>query len=45
MAQYFSAGKVSNEYLPEINRRITGQEYSDAMALARQMELYRFVEN
>jgi putative pyruvate formate lyase activating enzyme len=45
MAQYFSAGKVSSEYLPEINRRITGQEYSDAMALARQMGLYRFAEN
>jgi putative pyruvate formate lyase activating enzyme len=45
MAQYFSAGKVSSEYLPEINRRITGQEYADAITLAREIGLYRFAES
>jgi putative pyruvate formate lyase activating enzyme len=43
MAQYFPAGKVSSEYLPEIHRRITQQEYSDAMALARE-RVVRFAE-
>ncbi len=45
MGQYFPAGKVSNERLSEINRRITQQEYADALAFARKMGLYRFAEN
>ncbi|HXF85542.1 MAG TPA: radical SAM protein [Anaerolineales bacterium] len=44
MAQYYPAGKVSNEKYPEINRRITSQEYADALAAAREAGLYRFDE-
>lgn len=42
MAQYFPSGKVSNERLSEINRRITQQEYADAIAAAQKAGLYRF---
>lgn len=45
MAQYYPAGKVSNERIPEINRRITQQEYSGAVAAARKAGLYRFDQN
>jgi putative pyruvate formate lyase activating enzyme len=45
MAQYFPAGKVSTEYLPEINRRITRQEYADALAFVRKLGLYRFAQS
>jgi putative pyruvate formate lyase activating enzyme len=42
MAQYSPAYKVSDEKFPEINRRITSQEYADAMTTARKAGLYRF---
>src|SRR5574341_1175515 len=44
MAQYYPAGKVSQEKYPEINRRITRQEYADAIAAAQDAGLYRFDE-
>jgi putative pyruvate formate lyase activating enzyme len=44
MAQYYPAGRVSNEKFPEINRRITRQEYADAIADAQKAGLYRFDE-
>ncbi|HEU0293823.1 MAG TPA: radical SAM protein [Anaerolineales bacterium] len=44
MAQYYAAGRVSNEKYPEINRRITRQEYADAIADAQKAGLYRFDE-
>lgn len=42
MAQYYPAGKVSSEKLPEINRRITQNEYVEAVSAARKAGLYRF---
>lgn len=42
MSQYYPAGKVSGEKLPEINRRITSQEYADALTAAVKAGLYRF---
>jgi putative pyruvate formate lyase activating enzyme len=42
MDQYAPAGKVSEEKFPEINRLITGQEHTEAMAFARKAGLYRF---
>jgi putative pyruvate formate lyase activating enzyme len=42
MDQYYPAGKVSAEKYPEINRRITAQECTDAIAAARKAGLYRF---
>jgi putative pyruvate formate lyase activating enzyme len=42
MDQYAPAAKVSHEKFPEINRSITGQEYTDALAFARKAGLYRF---
>lgn len=42
MDQYAPAGKVTGEKFPEIDRRITGQEYQDALAAARKAGLYRF---
>jgi putative pyruvate formate lyase activating enzyme len=44
MAQYYPAGKVSKEKYSEINRRITPQEYDNALAAAREAGLYRFDE-
>ncbi len=44
MAQYYPAGKVSREKYAEINRRITRQEYADAISAAQQAGLYRFDE-
>jgi putative pyruvate formate lyase activating enzyme len=44
MAQYYPAGKVSNDKYPEINRGITRQEYKDAVAAAQEAGLYRFDE-
>lgn len=44
MAQYAPAGSVTDEKLPEINRRVTTQEYSDALTTARQTGLHRFAE-
>jgi putative pyruvate formate lyase activating enzyme len=45
MGQYYPAGKVSSVKLPEINRRITQQEYADAMTAAQKLGLYRFDRN
>jgi putative pyruvate formate lyase activating enzyme len=45
MTQFVPAGKVSNEYLPELNRRITHQEYAEALAFAQKMGLYRFAQS
>lgn len=42
MAQYSPAYKVSEEKFPEINRRITQKEYTDAMTDAQKAGLYRF---
>jgi putative pyruvate formate lyase activating enzyme len=42
MAQYYPAYKVSNEKFPEINRRITQQEYAEAITAAQKAGLYRF---
>jgi putative pyruvate formate lyase activating enzyme len=39
MAQYHPAGMVSSERYPEINRRITAQEYWQAVHLAEQLGL------
>lgn len=45
MAQYAPAGNVSDEKFPEINRRITQQEFADAITTARKVGLYRFAQN
>jgi putative pyruvate formate lyase activating enzyme len=42
MDQYAPAGKVSAERFPEINRTVSGQEYTDAVGFARKVGLYRF---
>jgi putative pyruvate formate lyase activating enzyme len=42
MAQYYPAGKVSQEKFPEINRHITQQEYADALSAAQKAGLCRF---
>jgi putative pyruvate formate lyase activating enzyme len=42
MEQYAPAGKVSPEKFPELNRRITAQEYADAVDSARKAGLSRF---
>ena len=42
MAQYAPAGRVTAEKYAEINRPITGQEYSEALASAKRAGLYRF---
>ncbi|MCS6831782.1 MAG: radical SAM protein [bacterium] len=39
MAQYYPAGVVSSERYPEINRRITSQEYWQAVRLAESLGL------
>lgn len=44
MAQYYPAGRVSGEKFAEINRRITRQEYADALVAAQDAGLYRFDE-
>jgi putative pyruvate formate lyase activating enzyme len=45
MAQYFPAGTVSSERFPEINRRITPEEYAEAVSYARRAGLHRFARN
>jgi len=42
MAQYYPAGKVSSKEFAEINRRISPQEYEEAVAAARAAGLHRF---
>ncbi len=42
MAQYYPAAKVRNGRYPEINRRITHQEYEQALQAARKAGLWRF---
>jgi len=44
MAQYYPAGRVTDEKFAEINRHITGEEYAHAVAAAREAGLYRFDE-
>ncbi len=44
MAQYHPAGKVSSDKYPEINRRITGAEYKDAVKVALDVGLWRLDE-
>ncbi|NKQ35098.1 MAG: radical SAM protein [Chloroflexi bacterium] len=44
MAQYYPAAKVANGRYPEINRRITHQEYEQALQAAREAGLWRFDE-
>ena len=44
MAQYRPSWKVTDEKFPEINRRITPQEYADAISAAQKAGLYRFDE-
>ncbi len=44
MVQYYPAGKVANGRYPEINRRITRQEYEQALQAAREAGLWRFDE-
>ncbi len=41
MAQHRPAGKVSSEKFVEINRRITGDEYAEAVRCAREAGLWR----
>jgi putative pyruvate formate lyase activating enzyme len=42
MDQYYPAGKVTGEKFPELNRRITPQEYAVALDAARGAGLHRF---
>jgi len=44
MAQYRPSWKVTADKFPEVNRRITSQEYADAIAAAQKAGLYRFDE-
>ena len=44
MAQYHPAHKVTEDKFPEINCRITPQEYTDAVSAAQKAGLYRFDE-
>lgn len=44
MAQYYPAGKVSDQKYEEINRRITSAEYIEAVRLAKEAGLWRFDE-
>jgi putative pyruvate formate lyase activating enzyme len=44
MAQYYPAGKVSEEKYPEINRHLTGDEYQTARRMAREFGLRRLDE-
>jgi len=41
MDQYYPAGKVNADHHPEINRRLTSQEFTDARAIARELGLRR----
>lgn len=42
MAQYYPAGEVSADKYPEINRRITPDEFRQAVAWARELGFWRF---
>ena len=44
MAQYRPAGKVTREKYPEINRRLTNDEYQEAVSIAQEAGLWRFDE-
>ena len=44
MAQYYPAGKVTADQFGEINRRITRQEHTNAVAAAKEAGLHRFDE-
>ncbi|MBI4463307.1 MAG: radical SAM protein, partial [Acidobacteria bacterium] len=42
MDQYYPAGRVDWDHFPEINRRITAEEYETALEHARRAGLWRF---
>jgi putative pyruvate formate lyase activating enzyme len=44
MPQYYPAGAVSAEKYPEINRKLFGEEYEEAVAMAREAGLRRLDE-
>ena len=44
MAQYYPAGAVSVEKYPEINRKLRGEEYAEAVRIAREAGLRRLDE-
>ncbi|HXF94841.1 MAG TPA: radical SAM protein [Gemmatimonadales bacterium] len=44
MDQYYPAGRVSREHYPEINRRLTQEEFLEARRLARSLGLTRLDE-
>ncbi|MBW8010586.1 MAG: radical SAM protein [Chloroflexi bacterium] len=44
MAQYHPAGKVSADKYPEINQRISNQEYADGIRAAKEAGLWRLDE-
>jgi uncharacterized Fe-S radical SAM superfamily protein PflX len=44
MDQYYPAGIVSDTRYPELHRRITSDEYSNAMQFARGLGLWRIDE-
>ncbi len=44
MAQYYPAGKVGSGKYPQIDRRITGDEYRDAVGEAQNAGLWRLDE-
>ncbi len=45
MAQYYPAGRVSDSQFVEINRRLTGAEYSAAVEAARRAGLWRIEDH
>jgi uncharacterized Fe-S radical SAM superfamily protein PflX len=44
MQQYHPAGRVNSEKFLGINRRVTGDEFQEAMDLAQEAGLWRFDE-
>ncbi len=44
MAQYYPAGAVSSEKYPEINRKLSTEEYEEAVRIARAAGLWRLDE-
>jgi len=44
MDQYYPAGRVNERKYPEINRRLTSEEYVEALRIAREVGLWRLDE-
>ncbi len=44
MDQYYPAGKVTTDHLPEINRRLEPGEFREAQRIARELGLRRLDE-